>query len=298
LHLQVQHGVVHGDVDALAATVVLNLVWAVAIGIALAGFLALRRISQATGVEREPIEPHDHHDEEAALHTALADTRLWHGGPGSLVLVLDRLAGLAGVLDGGGPRVLDDLDGRLRTVVVHDLLAHTRYPEPRVHEDVYDRLARSVHHVYLRSQRERGVAWASTPAMRRWEDLSDDLRESNRGWVVGLPDRLARVGGTIAPRDGDNGTEIPAGMLDRLARAEHDLWEAVRVELGWRYGPVRDDARRLHPLIGVAWEDVPEIEKEKDRDVIRNLPQILAEFGLELVFYARSAPAEARRGAG
>ncbi|MBE1878219.1 RyR domain-containing protein [Myceligenerans pegani] len=224
-------------------------------------------------------------DEDAALYTALTDTRLWHGAPGSLVLVLDRLAGLGGVLDGDGARVLDDLDGRLRTVVVHDLLAHTRYPEPRIHEDVYDRLARAVHHVYLRNQLERGVVWASTPAMRRWEDLTEDLRESNRGWVVGLPDRLARVGGTIAPRDGGTDAEISGPMLDRLAKAEHDLWEAVRIDLGWRYGPVRDDAKRLHPMIGVPWEDLPELEKEKDRDVIRNLPEILAEFGLELVFY-------------
>ncbi|GAB3218829.1 SulP family inorganic anion transporter [Glycomyces halotolerans] len=51
----------------LAATVLFNLVWAVAIGIAMAGFLALRRISRATSIELEPIEQHDHHDEEAAL---------------------------------------------------------------------------------------------------------------------------------------------------------------------------------------------------------------------------------------
>ncbi|WP_051325335.1 SulP family inorganic anion transporter [Glycomyces tenuis] len=51
----------------LAATVLFNLVWAVAVGIALAGFLALRRISRATSVEREPIDTGDHHDEEAAL---------------------------------------------------------------------------------------------------------------------------------------------------------------------------------------------------------------------------------------
>ncbi|MBL0886022.1 RyR domain-containing protein [Myceligenerans indicum] len=224
-------------------------------------------------------------DEDAALHTALADTALWHGTAGSLVLVLDRLAGLAGVLDGGGARVLDNLDGRLRTVVVHDLLAHTPYPEPRVHEDVYERLARAVHHVYLRNQLERGVAWASAPAMRRWEDLTEDLRESNRGWVLALPDRLARVGGTIAPRNGGPGATIAGELLDDLARAEHDLWESVRVGLGWRHGPVRDDARRVHPMIGVSWEDLLEPEKEKDRDVIRSLPEILAEFGLELVLY-------------
>jgi SulP family sulfate permease len=51
----------------LAATVVLDLVWAVAVGVALAGLLALGRISRSVSVEKEPIEPADHHDEEAAL---------------------------------------------------------------------------------------------------------------------------------------------------------------------------------------------------------------------------------------
>lgn len=51
----------------LAATVLFNLVWAVAVGIALAGLLALGRISRSVSVEEEPIEPADHHDEEAAL---------------------------------------------------------------------------------------------------------------------------------------------------------------------------------------------------------------------------------------
>lgn len=243
---------------------------------------AMTSLPDSTTLDRVYVCPDD---EDAALLTTLTNPALWHGAPGSLVLVLDRLSGLASVFDGDGTRVLDDLDGRLRTVVVHDLLAHTRHPEPRVHDDVYERLARAVHHVYLRNQLERGVAWASAPAMRRWEDLSDDLRESNRRWVVGLPDRLARVGGTIAPRDGGTDVTISGPMLDRLARAEHDLWEAVRIELGWRHGPVRDDAKRLHPMIGVSWEELPEPEKEKDRDLIRNLPEILAEFGLELVFY-------------
>lgn len=51
----------------LAATVLFNLVWAVAVGVALAGVLALGRISRATSVEREPIDSGDHHDEETAL---------------------------------------------------------------------------------------------------------------------------------------------------------------------------------------------------------------------------------------
>ncbi|WP_369373401.1 RyR domain-containing protein [Promicromonospora sp. Populi] len=229
-----------------------------------------------------------HADEGASLRVALTATKLWHGGPGSLVLLLDGLAGLTGAFGTEASRVLDNLDGRLRTVTVRGLLADVERAEARAHDDMYERIARSVHHVYLRNQLERGVAWGEVPAMVRWEDLSEDLRASNRGWVVGLPARLARMGATIAPRDGAPEVVFEGAELDKLAEAEHDLWESVRVAQGWRAGPVRDDKNRVHPMIGVPWADLSEANRDKDRDVVRLLPEILAEFGLEVVRYGPS----------
>jgi len=226
-----------------------------------------------------------HASDGASLRVALTATSLWHGGPGSLVLLLDGLAGLTGAFGTEASRVLDNLDGRLRTVTTRDLLADVERVEARAHDDMYERIARSVHHVYLRNQLERGVAWGEVPAMVRWEDLPDALRASNRGWVVGLPARLARMGATIAPRDGAPEVVFEGAELDRLAEAEHELWESVRVAQGWRGGPVRDDDARVHPMIGVPWSELPESNREKDRDVVRLLPEILAEFGLEVVRY-------------
>ena len=183
----------------------------------------------------------------ASLRVALTATKLWHGGPGSLVLLLDGLAGLTGAFGTEASRVLDNLDGRLRTVTMRDLLADVEREEARAHADMYERIARAVHHVYLRNQRERGVGWGEVPAMVRWEDLPEDLRASNRGWVVGLPARLARMGATIAPRDGAPEVVFEGAELDRLAEAEHELWESVRVAQGWRSGPVRDDVAPRAP---------------------------------------------------
>ncbi|MFI8523655.1 RyR domain-containing protein [Promicromonospora sukumoe] len=231
-----------------------------------------------------------HASDGASLRVALTATKLWHGGPGSLVLLLDGLAGLTGAFGTDASRVLDNLDGRLRTVTTRDLLADVERVEARAHADMYERIARSVHHVYLRNQLERGVGWGEVPAMVRWEDLPDDLRASNRGWVVGLPARLSRMGATIAPRDGAAEVVFEGAELDRLAEAEHELWESVRVAQGWRTGPVRDDAARVHPMIGMPWSELPEANREKDRDVVRLLPEILAEFGLEVVRYETRTP--------
>nr|BFF21938.1 hypothetical protein GCM10025730_54590 [Promicromonospora thailandica] len=38
-------------------------------------------------------------------------------------------------------------------------------------------------------------------------------------------------------------------------------------------------------MIGVPWSELPPENQDKDRDVVRLLPEILAEFGLEVVRY-------------
>jgi hypothetical protein len=38
-------------------------------------------------------------------------------------------------------------------------------------------------------------------------------------------------------------------------------------------------------MIGVPWSELPEANRQKDRDVVRLLPEILAEFGLAVVRY-------------
>jgi hypothetical protein len=50
---------------------------------------------------------------------------------------------------------------------------------------------------------------------------------------------------------------------DKTAREEHGRWMAEKIAGGWTYGPVRDDARRLHPSI-VPFEQLSPGEQLKD----------------------------------
>ncbi len=64
-----------------------------------------------------------------------------------------------------------------------------------------------------------------------------------------------------------DGVELPEalqGLVELLARNAHETWAALRLEQGWRLGPQRDDALRLHPCL-VAYEELPESEKAYDR---------------------------------
>lgn len=71
---------------------------------------------------------------------------------------------------------------------------------------------------------------------------------------------------TPRPLDTDDVT-LPGELhelREALARNVHEVWAAVRLAEGWRYGPVRDEARREHPCL-VPYEALPEAEREYDR---------------------------------
>ena len=55
-----------------------------------------------------------------------------------------------------------------------------------------------------------------------------------------------------------------------------------RIRRGWAYGPVTSIAEKVHDCL-VPWPQLPEEQKEKDRNTIRTLPQILAKVRLKIV---------------
>lgn len=64
-----------------------------------------------------------------------------------------------------------------------------------------------------------------------------------------------------------NEVTLPAEIIElteQLARNTHENWARQRMMDGWRYGPVRDDARKEHPGL-VPYEDLSEAEKQYDR---------------------------------
>jgi hypothetical protein len=71
---------------------------------------------------------------------------------------------------------------------------------------------------------------------------------------------------TPAPRD-TSGVRLPKqidDLTELLAKNAHENWARQRMDEGWRWGPNRDDERKLHPSL-VAYEQLSESEKEYDR---------------------------------
>lgn len=74
------------------------------------------------------------------------------------------------------------------------------------------------------------------------------------------------------------GVDLPEDLLElteKLAENVHENWAMGRLEEGWVYGPVRDDARKTTPCL-VPYEDLPEEEREYDRrTALETIRQIL-----------------------
>jgi|RhiMetdeSRZDD1v2_1073273.scaffolds.fasta_scaffold1616018_1 hypothetical protein len=143
----------------------------------------------------------------------------------------------------------------------------------QIDEATIERLAQRIHENYLA---------ASAPGGRRWHELTEDLREANRAQARDIPVKLAAIGATVEPGPESVPFVFSQPELDRLAEAEHRRWMDQRLQAGWRYSLVRNDATKQHPML-LSWDLLPEVERVKDRDAVRNIPAVLAGVGLRIV---------------
>ncbi|MBF9130936.1 NAD-binding protein [Plantactinospora sp. S1510] len=219
-------------------------------------------------------------DEEQALKTALTAEQLWHGGPGSMVVRLDRLANLREAFGSGhGIGVLDDLSGALRLYGV----VHAACDPALIGDDLVERLARVIHESYVVARRRHGEQPGTNPSLVPWEELSETLRRANREQAKDIGRKLRELGCALSPRVGPGDEHALAEPeIERLAILEHQRWLAEQQAGGWQYAPDRDDARRLHPALS-PWEDLREDLRERNHEAVRELPVILADAGFRIV---------------
>jgi voltage-gated potassium channel Kch len=143
-------------------------------------------------------------------------------------------------------------------------------------------IARQKHADFLREELEAGRTSDSTVP---WERLGEEYKDSNRRFADGIGAALDAVGCAIAPAPlidarGDL-FRFTDAQIELLAKREHDRWMADQLRDGWRYGAKKDRAKKTHPLL-VSWGDLNEDDQEKDRQPMRDLPEMLARMGFEV----------------
>lgn len=71
-------------------------------------------------------------------------------------------------------------------------------------------------------------------------------------------------------------------LTELLAKNAHDNWAIGRINEGWRYGANRDDILKTHPCL-IPYEDLPEAEKEYDRNTALETVKLIISLGYKII---------------
>ncbi len=195
-----------------------------------------------------------------------------------IVVQLDHDAGLATLLRGedsgaGGFANLHAfglLDRKCKT----DLLLY----------GTHEILARAIHQDYLWSQKNMGLTLQTNPFLVPWDELPENIKESNRRQADDIGTRLKMVHCDMEPlMDWDAELfEFTSEEIEILARREHQRWLKEHITGGWTYDPGAKDLNRKTSPYLLNWDELPEDFKGHNRDETRRLPSFLAKAGFQI----------------
>lgn len=81
-----------------------------------------------------------------------------------------------------------------------------------------------------------------------------------------------------------SGVQLPADLeqlVEKMSLNVHAVWAAGRIAEGWTWGPERDDEKKHHPCL-VAYEDLPESEREYDRHTAVETIKLILSLGYHI----------------
>jgi hypothetical protein len=188
-----------------------------------------------------------------------------------IIVRMTRDAGLAKLLrvDKDEPQEFTDLHsfGLLDRTCTLDLILGC----------TYEIMARIIHEDYVRKEKEKGFTTETNPSLVPWKELPENLKESNRNQAEHIRFKLEAIGyGVTITNDWDTQpVEFSPSEVELMARMEHERFVEERLRQGWRRGTSKNLSKKTSPTL-VPWNELPEEEKEKDRNAVRGISKLLA----------------------
>lgn len=71
-------------------------------------------------------------------------------------------------------------------------------------------------------------------------------------------------------------------LVEKMAKNVHEVWAESRLAQGWTLGEKRDDEKKTHPCL-VPYEELPEEEKEYDRNTSLGTLKLIMKLGFKIV---------------
>lgn len=73
-------------------------------------------------------------------------------------------------------------------------------------------------------------------------------------------------------------------LLEAMAKNVHEIWAQERMSQGWTFGEKRNDTLKHHPCL-VPYEDLPEEEKDYDRNTSIETLKLILKLGFKITKY-------------
>lgn len=178
-----------------------------------------------------------------------------------------------------------DLPYKQENLVIFNLLEETCKFEHIVNPDL-ELLAEKIHEMYYNVQIKAGETPEKNSSLKPWHELPEDLKDSNRQQAYHIKFKLNAFGYDIIEKDSILNeiifTKNP-DLLEKMSKAEHIRWVDEKLLKGWSFAPgKKDPVKRTHPDL-IPYEELDEPTKQKDRDTILNIPEILSLSGKKIV---------------
>ncbi len=173
--------------------------------------------------------------------------------------------------------------GVFKNMKIFNFLEETCVPEHLINGN-YERLARAFHGEYINIHGRVSKSEIQVDAeLADWKDLSEDYKSSNLILAKNVFVVLKRAGYKVAIlNDWDASLEFESGEMVEMARVLHELWIEERKSKGWICAPgVKNDHDKTNPYL-IAYDDLPDREKQFNLDIIKMLPGLFTRIGIQI----------------
>lgn len=149
------------------------------------------------------------------------------------------------------------------------------------------RIAASIHSYWLELVCKEG--WAVRDGFdMSYENLREDFQDETRDAVYRILAILSILKLKLIEKNDLNSIpheafcQLIETNLEQFAELEHSRWVTNRIKNGWCYSIFRDDTRKLHPAL-LPYSELSEIDKKKDRNSVRAIPDLISKAGLAVM---------------
>lgn len=142
-----------------------------------------------------------------------------------------------------------------------------------------EQMAKLLHENYRELHKK--ALYRHDPVMQPWEELNDELKDSNRRQASRIFHHLNKLDYLVKIVENPEVQLFNPDTIEKIASMEHDCWVYERISEGWTLGPEKNYYKKTSPFL-VPWNALSQQDRQWDIDFALSLPPLLAKAGIQI----------------